>query len=396
MRERTGASASVLSLGPAWLLLLSLAGCSLQGPGVLRTSRMAYNEAVQESEQRELLLNLVRLRYAEAPEFLAVSSISTQMRFDAGAAVGVEASEGGPGRLTSGANVGYSESPTVTFVPRRDEAFTRQLVAPVELETLFLLTRSGWGLDRVLLLIADQMNGLSNRVTREAQGDDTTALQRFREATALLRRLEIEGLVRVEARPRRVPVSEAIASDRIGVSDHLAAAREGLRLEERVEGGVTLVDEQTHFVLRFSKATWRRDEVTRLARSLGLEPGLPSYEIDIGSTEKEAGALLLTTRSVLGVLAYLSHAVAVPDEDADRVSRTPSDETVHEILDIRVASQPVEDAFLSVPHRGRWFYIDDRDLESKRTLGLLTSLLRLSLGAGGAQNVPLLTLPVSF
>ena len=64
------------------------------------------------------------------------------------------------------------------------------------------------------------------------------------------------------------------------------------------------------------------------------------------------------------------------------------------MMDIRVSAEPAEGAFLSVEHRGYWFYIDDRDLGSKRTLGLLTSLVRLSISAGGAQNVPVLTLPI--
>ena len=44
------------------LLVAPLAGCAAYGPGLTRTSHLAYNEAVQVSAQQELLLNLVRLR----------------------------------------------------------------------------------------------------------------------------------------------------------------------------------------------------------------------------------------------------------------------------------------------------------------------------------------------
>ena len=70
------------------VLLAAPSGCALRGPALTPTSHLAYNEAVQQSEQRELLLNLVRLRYLEAPEFLAISSISSQMQFDARASLG--------------------------------------------------------------------------------------------------------------------------------------------------------------------------------------------------------------------------------------------------------------------------------------------------------------------
>ena len=39
--------------------------------------------------------------------------------------------------------VGYSETPTITFTPLRNQEFTRQLVAPVELDSLYLLTQYG-------------------------------------------------------------------------------------------------------------------------------------------------------------------------------------------------------------------------------------------------------------
>jgi len=123
--------------------LAQVTGCTLRGPDTMRVSRLEYNEAVQISEQRELLLNLVRLRYTDPPEFLAISSISTQMNFEAGASVGGvfgEVEESNSAFLSPGASVGYSESPTITFVPRRDSEFTRQLVAPVELDMVLSTT----------------------------------------------------------------------------------------------------------------------------------------------------------------------------------------------------------------------------------------------------------------
>lgn len=68
-------------------LILQFAGCTLFGPEVAFTTRLAYNDVVHASEQSELLLNLVRLRYLEAPEFLAMSAIASQMTFEAGASV---------------------------------------------------------------------------------------------------------------------------------------------------------------------------------------------------------------------------------------------------------------------------------------------------------------------
>jgi hypothetical protein len=66
-----------------------------------------------------------------------------------------------------------------------------------------------------------------------------------------------------------------------------------------------------------------------------------------------------------------------------------------DLLRIKVAEEAPAETRLAVHHRGYWFYIDPGDLSSKRTMGLLTSLLRLEISTGGAQTVPILTLPVA-
>jgi hypothetical protein len=49
------------------------------------------------------------------------------------------------------------------------------------------------------------------------------------------------------------------------------------------------------------------------------------------------------------------------------------------------------DAFVAVPYRGHWFWIDDSDPLSKRTLLYLTLILALA-DTRTAQNLPLVTI----
>ncbi len=63
------------------------------------------------------------------------------------------------------------------------------------------------------------------------------------------------------------------------------------------------------------------------------------------------------------------------------------------LFHIRESEEPPELAFLSVPYRGRWFYIADNDLESKSTFMLLTQLFRLQVGAAKTVT-PALTIPL--
>jgi len=61
-----------------WVVALSLflAGCASVGPWTIGSDRMDYDVAVTASWQRQLLLNLVKLRYGDTPFFLDVASIT--------------------------------------------------------------------------------------------------------------------------------------------------------------------------------------------------------------------------------------------------------------------------------------------------------------------------------
>jgi hypothetical protein len=55
-----------------------LSGCGGLGPGFLGKDRIDYNVAISESWKEEMMLNLVKLRYGDAPVFLDVASIISQ------------------------------------------------------------------------------------------------------------------------------------------------------------------------------------------------------------------------------------------------------------------------------------------------------------------------------
>src|ERR1035437_9456 len=55
---------------------LSISGCASMGPSTVGRDRIDYDRAVTESWQRQLLENLVKLRYGDTPFFLDVASIT--------------------------------------------------------------------------------------------------------------------------------------------------------------------------------------------------------------------------------------------------------------------------------------------------------------------------------
>jgi hypothetical protein len=56
-------------------LLLSLGGCASIGPATVPRDRADYIRAVGDSWKEQTLLNIVRMRYGDAPNFIEVSSI---------------------------------------------------------------------------------------------------------------------------------------------------------------------------------------------------------------------------------------------------------------------------------------------------------------------------------
>ena len=61
-------------------------------------------------------------------------------------------------------------------------------------------------------------------------------------------------------------------------------------------------------------------------------------------------------------------------------------------LRIRCSKDRPKDAFTAVAYRDRWFWIDDRDLRTKRAFTLLMMLFTLS-DSGQHEPLPLITIP---
>ena len=93
-----------------------LASCGKFGSRKLVSTHTAYNDAVQLTVTREVLTNIVRARYSDPMQFVKVASINAQFSVSVGGSAGVA---GGAGAVAGrgGGTIGYSDSPTITYVP---------------------------------------------------------------------------------------------------------------------------------------------------------------------------------------------------------------------------------------------------------------------------------------
>lgn len=365
---------SLLSLVLCLALMLFLSGCASLGAKAMKGERINLNVAIQQTNDEQLLLNLVRLRYRETPSFLEVSSISSQSRFEAGLEAGVdlERSGGNTDLFKFLGASGYSNQPTLTYTPLQGDSFIQRILTPLSLEKIKLLYNSGWSIRRVFLLCIQRLNNIKNAI--RASGPTPGRVPEYKE---FLRVVDI--LQELEKR-ELVEISYALPAS--------GATPPGL-------------------VLQIDPNASDLPEVREFRGILNLDPAKTVYPLVYANvrriTAEPREYIDLDTRSLLGIMFYLSHSVAVPDADVKMgkvtVTRTdtgnPFDwgSLIGDLFKLRSDSQKPPETCPSVRYRGNWFFISDSDLESKSTFSMLAQIF--SLQAGKAEGIgPVLTLPV--
>jgi hypothetical protein len=145
------------------LLLLVLAGCGGFGPQSVSRDRFDYTDAISESWKRQMLLNMVKIRYADAPVFLDVGSIINQylLETEVQGSLAWNAFLSEPSQNV-GARGRYADRPTITYQPLVGEKFTRSLMTPIPPDAILSLVQAGWRADFVFRLCVQSTNGLYN------------------------------------------------------------------------------------------------------------------------------------------------------------------------------------------------------------------------------------------
>ncbi|MBY0231256.1 MAG: hypothetical protein K2W96_18395, partial [Gemmataceae bacterium] len=143
-----------------------------------------------------------------------------------------------------------------------------------------------------------------------------------------------------------------------------------------------------------------------------VKPGEKRYEIEVtmltpSPAEYPAEGVKvidLETRSLLQVLFFVSHGVEVPPEHlAAGAARTTLDGSAFDyrrvlggLFKVRSSCcrKRPENTAVAVRYRDCWYWIDERDHDTRATFALLLCLSRLEVGTKGG-GAPVLTLPVS-
>ena len=342
------------------ILYLALAACVSVGPTTIQRDQFDYGMAIADSQREQILSNIVGLRYVEAPLFVNVASVINQYALEGEMTVGggLNTSILDGNTMTMGGAGRWSDRPTITYAPVSGRKFAASLLTPLPPESLFALVQAGWSPELILRMTVHSINGVENELA----------------APTLRRQMDprFTDLIEVWGRLRHAGVL-------------------GLRREDENGESAIIV-----YLTEGENAVGLQDDVSLFRKVLGLAPGTTEARLRYGLVSTGPNEISVLTSSILELMNELAWRVDVPPghvEEGRTISTFASDDTDSPPL-IRIyhAETLPEHALVAVNNRGYWFYIDDRDVVSKRTFAMVQILLSLT-DSGDAARGPVIALP---
>jgi hypothetical protein len=405
--------ACVVLLAGASCLSLGLTGCL--GPKAVRYTRLRYNEVIRDTNDQQLLLNIVRLRYADSPVFIDLPSITSQFEVS-----GRGNYNGGYGNQFAGrtslgtGELAMRDTPTLSYHPREGREIAKALLTPLSAD-LFSVVNAGADLEQLLLLTVNDINDVSNapKATTLAPRvpEDNSEFVRGIRLMASLRAREATELG-FETNEEADGSSDPISAGSVQPRDLIAAAHDGYVFRGRGDRQVALLKREKELMLRIRPAFVNSPEMQEVARIFRITPGLSKYKVKSELTAESGRELpramgddtiYLNMRSVLQIMTFLSKGVCIPDEhiaagvvpmtiDEDGMLFDWTAVTAGHFVVHSQKHRP-RDAEVAVHYRGYWYSIAGDDVNSRAILAILEILFSLQESDGRSVG-PLLTLPL--
>jgi hypothetical protein len=308
-------------------------------------------------------LNIVKIRYMDLPVFVDVASIVAGYSLQTG--VSITGTSSAPKAVqgdfvTGNAQALYTDRPTITYVPLTGEKFLRGLITPIDPKNIFFMLQAGYAADFILGLTVESLNGVRNRSA--AGGAVREADPEFIEALDLLRQIQAAGGV-------------------------------GMRVEEDKAKGATAV----LFFQREDATPEVREKAKEIRRLLRLSLDENKFVLTYSPMRGGPGELAVNSRSMLQIMAAFASYMDLPEEDLREKRAVPAFEKLppskrQDPVKIHCTNQRPTRAFAEVHYRGRWFWIDDGDWQSKRAMTAVMFFFSLAEGATD-EKLPLITIP---
>lgn len=338
--------------------LLLLAGCSHVGPSSISRDRFDYTNTVADSWKSQMLLNIVKIRYGDAPIFLDVASIINQYSTEGelNASFGWSFPPAANNQRVGGI-ARYYDRPTISYNLMTGEKFARGLMTPIKPESVMSLVEGGYPIDLVFRILVHSVNGVQNQFGGGARAR--------------------------KADPEFYPLIEKLRN--------IQSTGETAMRVKKVEGRDTLV-----MIFRKRAAPETEAMGREVRKILGLKEDGGEFKVVYGSASSGDDEIALLTRSVLEILSDIASTVEVPADHVIEKRATPTMEAEGSgikgpLIHIHSSKERPAEDFASVPYRNHWFWIDDRDYPSKRLFSFLMFVMTLT-ETGGKEGAPIVTI----
>lgn len=434
-------------------LCSALSGCALPRPPVVNNEQIQYNVLIADNTNKQMVLNLVRERYTEVPFFIQAPSITSGLNYTAsgsfGAAFVLRTLSNAANTLTPTVNYSIAVSPTTTYTPLEGEMYLSNILAETTLARIALLHRTGWNFDSILRLLVSQIGPLSNYPKLDGATNRPKNYAQFVELTRLLSRISNHGgidfvavsqadLASLEADdPPGDPLGDppgTSTSKSTGASADTTnkSTKTTKTTKTKVPSPPKTVKSVVKAPIKITKARLVKksdpkqqpqdksrwimqvrctgEELDQLNQLIQLHPVKHKIANDLymetfllatsGIYEPYQGSeklpvLTLRLRSFEEALFFLAGGVEVPPEDREKAEISEESFLPGErpMIDVKFSRHFPRGAFVAVPYRNYYFYIDDTDRRSKHAFTLLLNLFSLQAGNPPTTS-PLLTIPV--
>jgi hypothetical protein len=241
-----------------------------------------------------------------------------------------------------------------------------------------------------------------------------TPFREYRRVTDLLQRMQDGNHIRFLREEKLTEIGSPLVADAVTAANQIEAAKEKLEYQQRPEKTWILVRRDRKLILRIDPKIASSPELNELRALLNLAPDRLEYEIVVGGgTESFARTeppepltkIHLSPRSTVQALYFMAHGVIIPPEHLDCGLVKPTfdsdgqpydwNEVTDKLFTVHISCAHCRPpcAYAAVKYRGVWFFIDDRDTESKTTFTFMLAMMRVNM-LGTKKGGPTLTLPV--
>ena len=379
--------------------LLFLSGCL--SPVTLTRAVIAYDDAITESQSKQLLVNIARAQHHQPIHFTGVSNVAAtfDFRFAAGATPALTGDASRTIMPVFGGSV--AENPTISIAPIEGEEFSKRLLTPFNESKLTLLLRQGIDIDLLLRLMAQELRVKQNgqAVAYRNNPSDKIGYDMFRRMVLHLSAIQDHNSLYVE--PLSIERSWTIPADAVTAEGfkaleqdyHVTYNRQDktYTLRKQIEGGTLITNYDPDSLSKDERARLQYEDEQGLENDVTFDIRPGHY----GGDWPLKGDFRL--RSFNAMLNFVGLSIVEdPEYHVEKDSRTPEvAENPVKTLDLIMSPSSPSGLDLAMKSHGHYYAVNTTGPQARwnrEAFKLLSQLFQMTVTEVPRAGVPSITI----